>query len=185
MSSNPAQHDPPDEHEIVRWGDQQNVLGPVTEINPPKTIQLVKVHRNVPETWTIELYAFIHDTPAVGPAFDVTVSWDFYVGAGSTQVNLFPTIRMQAAAAAVVQDYSSLVTNKPFGYLNFQVPARDIQIICTNVINNASPAVNVQVAAFAAPRFSHPTPGPNGGPPPERPHEWMPEGFNPEPLRYR
>lgn len=177
MTMRGAPNPPAELEEIVRWGDRQSVFAPVTELNAPKTIQLVKVHRHVPETWTVTLYAFIHDTPAVGPVFDVTVSFDFFVGSGSTQINLLPTIRMHAAAAAVVQDYNSLITTRPVGFLTFELPANDIQIICTNVVNNSAPDANVDVAALAAPRFSHPNHEQRA------PHTSMPEGFYPEMLQ--
>lgn len=177
MSMRGAPNPPAEIEEIVRWGDRQTIFAPVTELNAPKTIQLVKVHRHVPETWTLTLFAFVRDTAAVGPTFDITVSFDLFVGSGSTQINLLPTIRMQSGAAAIVQDYNSLVTTKPVGFLFFQVPANDIQIIVTNVVNNASPAVSVDVAALAAPRFSHPNHEQRA------PHTSMPEGFYPEMLQ--
>lgn len=182
-----AVHHPyPNEQELIRWGDKQTLSLPVTEILAPKTIQLVKVHRHIPESWRITLWTdiLIPAPPAIS-VFDFTISFDLIIGSGSAQINLAPTIRCQSAAAAVVQDYNSLVTNKSVGFLLFDLPARDIQIICTQAFNNSGAVANVEIAALAAPRYTPPTPGPQGGPQPEHPHEWMGPGFTPEPLRYR
>lgn len=173
-----AKNGPPGHEEIIRWGDQQGLFLPVTEIVVPKTIQLVKVHRPVPESWRVTI---IFSIQVVLPAvYDVTAAFDCIIGSGSAQVNLFPTIRLQSAAGAIVQDYNSLTTTRPVGFLLFDLPSRDIQIQCTNAFNNAGTAANVIVGALAAPRF---TPYADDSPDPG--HRHMPEGFYPEPMTRR
>jgi hypothetical protein len=169
---------PPDHQEIIRWGDKQGLTLPVTEIVVPKTIQLVKVHRHVPESWRVVLLFSINVVlPAV---YDVTAAFDLIIGSGSAVVNLLPTIRLQSAAAAIVQDYNSLTTTRTVGFLTFDIPANDIQVQCTNAFNNAGTVANVEVGALAGPRFTpHDQNAPNPG------HVHMPEGFYPEPLVHR
>ncbi|MDE3097016.1 MAG: hypothetical protein KGK07_13590 [Chloroflexota bacterium] len=173
-----AKNGPPGHDEIIRWGDQQTLVLPVTEIVTPKTIQLVKVHRPVPESWRVTLIFSIQIVlPAV---YDVTAAFDLIIGAGSAQVNLLPTIRLQSAAGGITQDYNSLTTTRTVGFLLFDLPSRDIQINCTNAFNNSSPAANVIVGALAAPRFT-----PYADDTPDPGHRHMPEGFFPEQLVHR
>lgn len=188
MSREPVFNPAPNEQELIRWGDRTSLLLPVTEIFPVLSVQLVKVHRHIPESWKVCLFAFIRDTAAVGANYDVTVSYDLIVGSGSTQINLQPTIRMHIVGGAPtpsVQDYNTLVTSRPMGFLLFDIPACDIQVQVVQAINNGSPAVTVDVAALAAPRYSPPTPGPQGGPHADTGHQEMSAPFWPEELRYR
>jgi hypothetical protein len=172
---------PPDIHEIVRWGDRKTFSLIASDANVPQSTQLLKVHRPVPETWTVTLYAFLEAQPATGPTFDVTCFFDLIIGSGSAIINLMPQIRMQAAAAGVVQTYNSLLTPLAVGFLTFELPAGDIQVQCTSAINNGGSLVQgVDVAALAAPRFIPPN-----GSQVHREHPWMPPGFHPEQLRYR
>jgi hypothetical protein len=181
----------PDEQELIRWGDKQTLILPVGELPLTTLSQLVKVHRRIPESWRVTIWAnIILPQPVIGPTYDLTIFFDLIVGAGSAQLNLQPQIRLFAAAPAVVLDYNSLTTPKQVGFMLFDLPANDIQIAVAggpnfSPFNNAGAIANVEVGALASPRYTPPTPGPSGGPPPDKGHPWIESPFWPEPTHYR
>lgn len=166
----------PDEQEIIRWGDQQQFVLPAAGTSLTPNQQLVKVHRNVPETWNIVLFAFAVGTqPVVGPAYNLIVVFDQFIGTGASQVNMRSQIILNSALGAVTQDYSTLSTPHATGWLRNDFPARDIQVAVSQVVNIGG-AGNVLVAAFAAPRYTPYVEDVEG----EHGHVHMPEGFYPE-----
>lgn len=174
---------PPNEQELIRWGDQQQFVLPAAGTSLTPALQLVKVHRDVPESWTLFLYAFVVGTqPVLGPAYNLIVVFSVIIGSGSSQIDLGGQITLNSAlVGGTVQDFNTLATARAVGWLSYTVPAKDIQISVKQVANIGGSG-NVLVAAMAAPRYTPPEPGPGGGPQPNPGHQEMYSPFWPEQL---
>jgi hypothetical protein len=188
----------PDIIEEVRWGDQQMLT--LVALTDGVTNQLVKMSRQHPETWTLNLFAKHITGFDVAGHFRLTVNFEVIYGAGSANVDMaFETNPALLAAigdggitlildntlGAVAEDYLVLKTPYNVAFKTIELPAKDIQVRAS-VISGTAVDMSLQIGAFIAPRYYPLAPSqlPTAAPQPTTEEHWMGPGWDTDPLRY-
>jgi hypothetical protein len=164
-------------HDTLRWGNIEVLNFPTP---PPEgsnlltTQQIVAAHWDYPLTWCVQIALIPQFNPAESTAFLLTLNCILGTGQGQMQ------IPFQYPFAA--PPYAPTFDQKFF-------PAQDLQISATLTGAFVTPSNSFQVGVFAAPFggephvmkqiLEHLRGDGRKGP------QWMPPGFNPEPLEYR
>jgi hypothetical protein len=167
----------------LRWGDITNLNFALGAGMSGQTIQLVNTRAHgLPETWKIFLYAKL--APQVVAAGDnVACLFKVTLGVGGAPVTFGYGIDFTTAAPSQTQYLQANNLSEMWTFL--EVPARDLQINCTVLVNLVTAPASLVLGAWAAPLVPAALALPGQAPPERGPHTWMGPGFHPEPLHYK